>query len=42
MFASVVAVAAVAGALVSAAPIAQRAQPSGWATGYLEDYNTCE
>lgn len=40
MLTSVVAIAAIAGSIVSAAPIAQRDQPAGWATGYLEDYNT--
>jgi cobalamin biosynthesis Mg chelatase CobN len=40
MFTSVVALAAIAGSIVSAAPVAQRDQPAEWATGYLEDYNT--
>ena len=27
---------------VLAAPIVQRGKPSDWATGYLENYDTCE
>ncbi|ORY22504.1 RlpA-like double-psi beta-barrel-protein domain-containing protein-containing protein [Naematelia encephala] len=39
MFSAVIVAALTAGSVI-AAPIAERAQPSGWASGYLEDYET--
>ena len=35
-------VSAIAATVAVAAPVAQRDQPAGYATGYLEDYDVCK